>query len=152
MSLNSASSYRTATAESNQLQQTFEQLTNMSQELNTSIIPYDLQIGENATGLPDTSDDAQSWAFLRIYLSLALLTFLVGLVRSITYTYCTQRSSVNLHAQVFERMTRAPVRFFDMTPRGRIVNRFSSDMSCVDSELPDNLFNSITVTQHTLQC
>ena len=88
----------------------------------------------------------QTWDFLRIYMSLVLLTFFVGLVRSFIYSYCTRRSSTNLHAQVFERLMRAPVRFFDVTPRGRIVNRFSSDMNCVDNELPDNLFDSITVT------
>jgi len=38
------------------------------------------------------------------------------------------RASSRLHHLLFTTVMRAPVSFFDLTPRGRIVNRFSRDM------------------------
>ncbi|KAF9932398.1 hypothetical protein FBU30_008250 [Linnemannia zychae] len=38
---------------------------------------------------------------------------------------------------------RLPMSFFDTTPMGRIVNRFSSDIEAIDSQLPENNFDMI---------
>ena len=38
------------------------------------------------------------------------------------------RASSRLHRLLFSTVMRAPMSFFDHTPRGRIVNRFSRDM------------------------
>jgi len=38
------------------------------------------------------------------------------------------RATSRLHDWLFSAIMRAPVSFFDLTPRGRIVNRFSRDM------------------------
>ncbi|GAB9477870.1 Multidrug resistance-associated protein abc superfamily, partial [Globisporangium polare] len=47
------------------------------------------------------------------------------------------RSSKNLHNELFRRVLGAPVNtYFDVTPVGRILNRFSNDLDQVDSTLP----------------
>ncbi|KAJ3010103.1 hypothetical protein HKX48_007579 [Thoreauomyces humboldtii] len=49
----------------------------------------------------------------------------------------TRASSV-LHNAALSRVLEAPVRFFDSTPLGRIINRFSKDTDTIDTTLADS--------------
>lgn len=49
------------------------------------------------------------------------------------------RASRILHSDMLARIMKAPMAFFDVTPVGRIINRFSKDMDSVDHELPGNI-------------
>ncbi|KAL5011002.1 hypothetical protein ScPMuIL_013307 [Solemya velum] len=44
-------------------------------------------------------------------------------------------ASRSLHSQMLETTLRSPMSFFDTTPLGRVVNRFSQDIQTVDAEL-----------------
>ena len=58
----------------------------------------------------------------------------LGVLFSLVSPHCVvvwqvlMRASSRLHHLLFTSVMRAPVWFFDLTPRGRIVNRFSRDM------------------------
>ncbi|KAL4479034.1 hypothetical protein ABPG73_022152 [Tetrahymena malaccensis] len=70
--------------------------------------------------------------FIVICISKYILTVLI-----------TNICNRNLHNQMFSRLTRAPILYFDQTPSGRILNRFSSDIGNTDLMLPFMLFDSI---------
>jgi ABC-type multidrug transport system fused ATPase/permease subunit len=48
-------------------------------------------------------------------------------------------ASNNLHRHALDRIIHAPTRFFDTTPVGRIINRFSKDTESIDSALIGSL-------------
>lgn len=52
------------------------------------------------------------------------------------YPESINRTSVTLHAEMTSHVTSAPMSFFDTTPLGRIINRFSKDMFSIDMVLP----------------
>ncbi|WP_411026999.1 ABC transporter transmembrane domain-containing protein, partial [Salmonella sp. s55044] len=45
----------------------------------------------------------------------------------------------HMHDTVFVKVFRSPMSFFDTTPTGRVLNRFSKDLDEVDVLLPLNL-------------
>lgn len=57
-------------------------------------------------------------------------------LKGAVYAGGAARASTTLHADLLTRVTRAPVRYFDTTPTGRILNRFAKDIRLVDSALP----------------
>ncbi|KAI9295676.1 hypothetical protein K502DRAFT_303464 [Neoconidiobolus thromboides FSU 785] len=52
------------------------------------------------------------------------------------YVYCSLKASKKSHNEMLMSVVRAPMSFFDTTPLGRIVNRFSKDQSTIDEVLP----------------
>ncbi|KAF9962636.1 hypothetical protein BGZ72_000056 [Mortierella alpina] len=52
---------------------------------------------------------------------------------------CALQGAKTLHERLLSRVLRLPMSFFDTTPMGRIFNRFSSDVSAIDSQLPELL-------------
>jgi ATP-binding cassette subfamily C (CFTR/MRP) protein 1 len=54
------------------------------------------------------------------------------------------RASFNLHTVLTWHVIRSPMQFFDTTPIGRIVNRFSRDIDTVDSLIPNTMRTFLT--------
>ncbi|EQC35360.1 hypothetical protein SDRG_07072 [Saprolegnia diclina VS20] len=72
-----------------------------------------------------------------VYVGIALLSCLLTYGRSLYVLFIAILCSKSLHAMLFKKVVNAPVpTFFDITPMGRILNRFSSDLDQVDSMLP----------------
>ncbi|KAG6873222.1 hypothetical protein C0995_001576 [Termitomyces sp. Mi166 len=49
--------------------------------------------------------------------------------------YASLQASRSLFIALLNRLTRAPARFFDVTPIGRILNRFTTDVNTIDQQL-----------------
>ncbi|ORZ09350.1 hypothetical protein BCR41DRAFT_398792 [Lobosporangium transversale] len=89
----------------------------------------------------DQNSDRHSTTF---YLCGYALLVAIFIVMDVTVSYMTNvtcgiQGAKALHDGLLVRVLRMPMSFFDTTPMGRIVNRFSSDVTTVDSELPAQL-------------
>lgn len=55
------------------------------------------------------------------------------------------RASTKLHELMYEGVTKATMYFFNTTPSGRIINRFSKDLGLVDEILPFTMIDLIQI-------
>ncbi|NXC30656.1 MRP7 protein, partial [Campylorhamphus procurvoides] len=74
--------------------------------------------------------------YLIVYGSIAGANSLFTLLRAFLFAYGTLHAATVIHKRLLQRALKATVTFFDTTPTGRILNRFSSDLYCVDGSLP----------------
>ncbi|ODM98987.1 Multidrug resistance-associated protein 4 [Orchesella cincta] len=81
------------------------------------------------------------WVYTCFVISVAIATHIKA---AGFFTYCL-RISVNIHEKMFSGLIRAPVKFFDDNPSGRIMNRFSKDLSSMDENLPAAFIDVIEI-------
>ncbi|NXA51711.1 MRP7 protein, partial [Nothocercus julius] len=74
--------------------------------------------------------------YLTVYGSIAGANSLFTALRAFLFAFGTIRAATVVHSRLFQQVIKATVTFFDTTPVGRILNRFSSDLYCVDDSLP----------------
>ncbi|SPQ98048.1 unnamed protein product (mitochondrion) [Plasmodiophora brassicae] len=74
-----------------------------------------------------------------IYVLLGAASAVLTLVFGAVNAYGSTRGAIRIHMGAIQRVMRAPVSFFETTPMGRILNRFSKDQDGVDSLLPQSL-------------
>uniref|UniRef100_A0A8C7QZJ1 Multidrug resistance-associated protein 4 n=1 Tax=Oncorhynchus mykiss TaxID=8022 RepID=A0A8C7QZJ1_ONCMY len=68
---------------------------------------------------------------------LTLASVIFGFARSLLMFNVLVKAAQSLHNRMFNSILRTPVRFFDINPIGRILNRFSKDIGQLDSMLPN---------------
>ncbi|XP_067634870.1 probable multidrug resistance-associated protein lethal(2)03659 [Eurosta solidaginis] len=79
-----------------------------------------------------------------IYTILMLCTLVLNIVRTFGFFYICLAISLHLHDYLFNGIIRARMRFFNTNTSGRILNRFSSDISNIDISLPQAMLASYT--------
>ncbi|XP_045395740.1 ATP-binding cassette sub-family C member 5 isoform X1 [Lemur catta] len=91
----------------------------------------------NQTSVSDSmKDNPLMQYYASVYaLSMAVMLILKA-IRGVVFVKGTLRASSRLHDELFRRILRSPMKFFDTTPTGRILNRFSKDLDEVDVRLP----------------
>ncbi|UXI19965.1 hypothetical protein NH340_JMT05908 [Sarcoptes scabiei] len=77
--------------------------------------------------------------YLAIYGLIGALQGLFNALGWISMTEGTIGSSRSLHNRMLESIFHSPMSFFDITPLGRILNRFSGDIDVIDNSIQDNL-------------
>merc|ERR1711904_603227 len=69
------------------------------------------------------------------FILFAVMLFLT-VVRSIYFSQFAVESSCAAHDSALANIVNAPTWWFDVTPVGRILNRFSQDLADIDERLP----------------
>ena len=72
-----------------------------------------------------------------------IVYFLLCVIKYILTNYAVHTGNVNIYMKMIDSLIRSPVVYFDKTPSGRILNRFTSDMSLMDSQMGFVLIDSI---------
>ncbi|XP_045472448.1 probable multidrug resistance-associated protein lethal(2)03659 [Harmonia axyridis] len=80
-----------------------------------------------------------------IYTICILVLIVLSLVRSTAFFQYCLSASTSLHNNMFRVIAKAPMRFFDTNPSGRILNRFTKDIGAIDELLPVLLLDTIEI-------
>ncbi|KAG2149655.1 P-loop containing nucleoside triphosphate hydrolase protein [Suillus cothurnatus] len=83
--------------------------------------------------LPPPDVNVKPWLLIYLYISIAGAFSVLAYI-SLGY-YASLQASRSLFFRLLQRLTRAPARFFDTTPIGRILNRFTTDINTIDGAL-----------------
>lgn len=86
---------------------------------------------------PNAADEV--YFYLGIYAALGGASTAFVFVRSLLSAVAGLNAAETLHDRLVQRVLRAPMAFFDTTPVGRILNRFSKDIYTVDEQLPNTM-------------
>lgn len=83
--------------------------------------------------------DPDLWFYLGIYVAISFGTALIGTL-TFFYIFCGSiKASRDLFTKMLYTVLRAPLRWHDTVPLGRILNRFTADFNIVDSRLANDL-------------
>ncbi|XP_055333699.1 multidrug resistance-associated protein 1-like [Paramacrobiotus metropolitanus] len=74
-----------------------------------------------------------------IYALIAFIQLIFAVMGLYGISAALIRAGRSMHNSMLTRLMRAPMSYFDTTPLGRIVNRFSKDIDTIDSAIPIQL-------------
>uniref|UniRef100_A0A8C9ZMQ0 ATP-binding cassette, sub-family C (CFTR/MRP), member 9 n=1 Tax=Sander lucioperca TaxID=283035 RepID=A0A8C9ZMQ0_SANLU len=84
-----------------------------------------------------------------MFITLCAAGITLCLITSLTVEFLGLSAATNLHHNLLNKIIHAPIRFFDITPLGQILNRFSADTNIIDQHIPPTLES---LTRSTLLC
>ncbi|KAJ3114495.1 hypothetical protein HDU96_002009 [Phlyctochytrium bullatum] len=73
--------------------------------------------------------------FIPLYAVMTVVVALVTGLRMLLMWYGINVSGRHIHAEMLDRLLGSPLRFFEVTPIGRIMNRFTKDIGNVDFDV-----------------
>ncbi|XP_053085620.1 multidrug resistance-associated protein 4 isoform X3 [Pangasianodon hypophthalmus] len=109
------------------------------------VLNQNLTFSNNISLNQNVTQQLSNEFYLGIYSGLTVATLLFGFTRSLMMFNALVCSAQTLHNRMFNCIIRTPVRFFDINPIGRILNRFSKDIGHIDSMLPWTFVDFIQV-------
>ncbi|ROI15426.1 ATP-binding cassette sub-family C member 9 [Anabarilius grahami] len=121
----------------------------------TSSNPHNQSLADssvNATNYTknyDATQIAEHRSYVPVFIILCGAAIALCLITSLTVEFLGVAAATNLHHNLLNKIIHAPIRFFDVTPLGQILNRFSADTNIIDQHIPPTLES---LTRSTLLC
>uniref|UniRef100_A0AAQ5Y6Q9 ATP-binding cassette, sub-family C (CFTR/MRP), member 12 n=1 Tax=Amphiprion ocellaris TaxID=80972 RepID=A0AAQ5Y6Q9_AMPOC len=84
----------------------------------------------------DVSQNPDLEFYQMIYGVVIIITVVLAVIKCFLFTNVTLNAACKFHDTMFKKIIASPMSFFDTTPTGRILNRFSKDQEEVDTVLP----------------
>ncbi|XP_048013301.1 ATP-binding cassette sub-family C member 9 isoform X1 [Megalobrama amblycephala] len=103
----------------------------------------------NYTKNYDATQIAEHRSYVPVFIILCGAGIALCLITSLTVEFLGVAAATNLHHNLLNKIIHAPIRFFDVTPLGQILNRFSADTNIIDQHIPPTLES---LTRSTLLC
>jgi ABC-type multidrug transport system fused ATPase/permease subunit len=103
------------------------------------ISAYMEPLAGNVDVTKSSTDNVDVKYYLGVYFVIGVVALIMTSLRSYIMFTGSLKASNRIHNQLLTRILRAKVRFYDTTPLGRIVNRFSSDLATIDQEIAPSL-------------
>ncbi|KAE8155606.1 multidrug resistance-associated protein [Aspergillus tamarii] len=122
-----ANSYRTEAA-----------MTNLEHPSSNVGVPLTSALGSphiSTQTTTSTSADVNVSYYLGVYALLGALYVLISFTREAVLFWGSLHASMKIHKRLLKAVMHAKFRFFDSTPLGQLMNRFSKDIETVDQEI-----------------
>ncbi|XP_077999254.1 ATP-binding cassette sub-family C member 5-like [Glandiceps talaboti] len=113
-----------------------------------------LQITNSTTNYTETlvsvnlAENTDVSYFVTVYVGILAAVLVFTVLKCLFYVAVSLQASSKLHDKVFLQVFHSPMSFFDTTPSGRILNRFSQDQDQVDVQLRvlmQNMFDYMAI-------
>ena len=89
----------------------------------------------SSKAMASADEKVDAWYYLIVYGILALSYILISLLLEGYVFWGSLRASSRLHRRLLGSVTRARLQFFDTTPLGQLMNRFSKDIEAIDQDV-----------------
>ncbi|XP_043649909.1 ATP-binding cassette sub-family C member Sur isoform X2 [Drosophila teissieri] len=90
---------------------------------------------DRSQGLHPPEQDHEVTYYFRMYAGISCVCIIMALVSTPAGQYAGCNARRNLHDKLLQTILHKTLHFFQVTPLGRIVNRFSNDMAVIDKKI-----------------
>ncbi|KAF5283711.1 hypothetical protein FQR65_LT13746 [Abscondita terminalis] len=118
----------------------FQHQPNVSATSKLKVLESGVTFDNNSTTDLLTTEDCSY-----IYTAVTIAVIVFALTRSFAFFIMCMNASVRLHDKMFESIIHATMEFFNTNTSGRILNRFSKDVGCIDELLPMAMIDAVQI-------
>lgn len=90
-----------------------------------------------------TTEPRNVWFYIAVYMALSGLLLVLGTFKHTIAYIASIRASRRMFYNAIDTVLAMPLRWFDATPVGRILSRFTTDFSILDSKIVDDFAETL---------